>query len=182
MSAIQQKKAADEIRRDLFSDDDAMVRRAIEKCKEEGNASIVDALIAFYASGADSTLRNEVAAMLGSLKVSGVEGFFEAALKNKAMSHIHRDLVTFMWNSDINPSASLMEICAIAVHGDYATRLECLTLIENSEAVFPEENLLAGIEVLTQYLGKYPAQDADPLLMEMLSNLQGRRAIAENDF
>jgi hypothetical protein len=182
MLAVQQKKVADEIRRDLFSDDDAVVRRAIERCREEGSASVVDALIAFYASGADSALRNEVAAMLGSLKVSGVEGFFEAALKNKAMSHIHRDLITFMWNSDINPSGSLMEISSIAVNGDYATRLECLTLIENSEAIFPEENLLAAIEVLTQHLGKHPAQDADPLLMEMLSNLQARRAVAENDF
>lgn len=182
MAATQQKKAADEIRKDLFSDDDAVVRRAIERCREEGNASIVDALIAFYASDAESTLRNEVAAMLGSLKVSGVEGFFEASLKNKAMSHIHRDLITFMWNSDIDPSGALMEISTIAVNGDYATRLECLTLIENSEAVFPEEGLLAGIEVITQFLGNRPAQDADPLLMAMLSNLQSRRAIAENEF
>ncbi len=181
MSATQQKKVTDEIRRDLFSDDDAVVKRAIEKCREQGTSAVVEALIAFYASDASEELKQEVASMLSSLKVSGVEGYFEAALKNPTMAHIKRDLITFMWNSDINPSGSLMEISSIAVSGDYATRLECLTLIENSEAVFQEENVLAGIEVLTQHLGKHPTQNADPLLLEMLSNLQGRRAISENE-
>jgi hypothetical protein len=181
MSTTQQKKIADEIRRDLFSDDDAVVTRAIDRCREQGSASLVEALIAFYASDAAATLRNEVGAMLGSLKVSGVEGFFETALKNRSLAHIHKDLISFMWNSDINPSSMLSEISAIAVNGDYSTRLECLTLIENSEAVFPEENLLPAIELLTQFLGNRPLHDADPLLMDMLSNLNGRRVVSEND-
>jgi hypothetical protein len=141
---------------------------------------VVEALIAFYASDAAETLRSDVASMLCALKVSGVEVYFEAALKNPALSHIHKDLISFMWNSDINPSGMLSEISAIAVNGDYSTRLECLTLIENSEAVFPEENLLPAIELLTQFLGNRPLHDADPLLMDMLSNLNGRRVVSEN--
>lgn len=181
MTTASAKKASEDIKRDLFSGDDATVRRAIAKCREEGNSTVVEPLIAFYASEAPEPLRVEVAEMLSTLKVSKVESFFADALRNPAMAHIHKDLVTFMWNSDLNPAVIMPEITQLAVKGDYAATLECLTFLENAETTIPEDQLLDSITAVSQQLSKRNNTESDKLLAFFLENLNMRRAEADSE-
>jgi hypothetical protein len=180
MTAATKLKTTEEIKRNLFSDDDAIVRAAIQRCQEEGSALLVEPLIAFYASNAPEELRMEVATMLSSLKVSGVDGFFLSAINNPEMIHVRKDLLSFIWNSGLQPVNAIGDISKIAVEGDFATVLECLTILESLETVVPEEIVLDSISTVRQFLSSQSKSEKNTLLVEYLRILDDMRAQSEN--
>ena len=151
MTTKRRDKFNEEIRSNLFSSDESVALKAIHRCRDEGNATLVEPLIAFYASDADVSLKKEVAALLSTLKVSKVEDYFLDGLKDPAMKHIRKDLIMFMWNSDIRPVDRLVDITAVALDGNFEETFECLTLIENFEDPVPEEVLIENIAMIRQH-------------------------------
>lgn len=176
---MSKQKITDEIRKNLFSSDETVVRKAIDQCREDGSAALVEPLIAYFASSAPDTLRSEVGSMLGTLKVTKVEPFFLTALENKDMAHIHKDLIGFMWSSGLNPGMGLSLITRHAINGDLATTLECLTLIENIEDELPEEAILESISLVRQSLPDVHDDGRRKLLTEYLRFLNLMRAESE---
>lgn len=172
MSTLTQNKQTEELKRDLFSGNDATVMRALNKCNEKGNAAMVAPLIAFYATTTNATFKQEVAQMLTELKVSNVEGAFMDALENEAMKNIQKDLLSFMWNSGVQPVEGIATISRIALNGDYGVALEALTLIESMDDEISEEQLLESIADVTQHLSEAKAGDHANLLKEYLHVLQ----------
>jgi len=175
MSTAQQKKL-ESIRNDLFSGDDTLVAKAISRCEEEGSAPLVEPLLAFYASNAPEALRMRVADMLGSLKVSNVEPYFLQALANPQWKHIRKDVVGFMWNTGLQPVDAVSLISELAVSGDYALTLECLTLLESIEDPIPEEQLLEGIAIVHKSISETSDSDFKKLLTEYMNVLNFQRA------
>lgn len=172
-------KVADQIKKDLFSQDDTVVLTAIQRCAEQGNALLVEPLIAFYATDADPALKKEVAELLGALKISGVEDYFMDALRNPTMSHIHRDLVSFIWSSNIQPVEHIAEITKIAVANKFEVTLECLTLLESIEDAVPKPVLVESTSIVNDYLGNNPKSENAVLLVEYKSLLEDMLAYAE---
>jgi len=175
MSTAQQRKL-DAIRNDLFSEDDALVAKAISRCEEEGSAPLVEPLLAFYASKAPQSLRMRVADMLGSLKISNVETFFLQALANPQWKHIRKDIVGFMWNTGLQPVDAVSQISELATSGDYTLTVECLTLLESIEDPIPEEQLLESIAIVHKATSEVSDGDFKKLLMEYMSVLHFQRA------
>jgi hypothetical protein len=153
-------KSADELLRDLFSAEPGVVQAAIDKCREKGNATFVAPLIAYYASAESSGMRDQVGEMLSTLKVTGVENTFMDALNNPAWKHIRKDLLSFMWNSAVQPVERLTEITRIALEGSYEETLEALTLLESLESTVPEEVILECITLFRQRSGNGKEKDA----------------------
>ena len=179
MTTAQQRKL-DEIRTDLFSNEDALVAKAISRCEEEGSAPLVQPLIAFYASQAPEALRQRVGALLGSLKVSNIEEYFVAALANADFSHVHKDLIGFMWSTGLQPVSAVAFITKLAAAGDYFLTLECLTLLESIEDTISEDQLLESIEMMHATLNSMENADHRRLMAEYLVVLNRLRA--QEDF
>jgi hypothetical protein len=175
MSAAQQRRM-EAIRSDLFSGDDARVAKAISSCEEDGSAPMVEPLIEFYASNAPDSMRNRVATMLGSLKVSNVEIYFLQALANAKWKHIRKDIIGFMWNTGLQPVDAVSQISELAASGDYALTLECLTLLESIEAPIPEEQILESIAVVHKATSESVDNDYRTLLNEYMNVLNYQRA------
>lgn len=167
------QKVLDEVRRDLFSGDDAVVMKALHKVRDIGKSELVEPLIALYLNSSSSMVRNESADMLNTLKVSGVEAVFAEALLNEAWKTRRGELVSFMWNSGIQPVDYMDVIARVATEGDYMTAVECLTLIENLDESIPEEQLLESISLLGQHIQEHPDDDKRVVLATMLHVLQG---------
>lgn len=172
MAKVSDNKSTEALRRDLFSGDDALVRSAINKCREEGNASMVEPLIAFYASGAAADLRAEVGDMLSSLKVSGVDRYFIEALERPEWKHVRKDLVACMWNSGLQPVSDFQVITRLATDDDYALVLECLTLLDSLETHIPESVLLDSIGIMRSHLKDHKKSAAAPLQLDFLAALE----------
>lgn len=178
MTTAQQKKL-DEIRTDLFSDNDALVAKAISRCEEEGSAPLVQPLIAFYASQAPAALRKRVGEMLGALKVSNIEEYFTQALNNAEFRHVHKDLIGFMWSTGLQPVNAVSLITKLATDDDYFLTLECLTLLESIEDTIPEDQLLESIELMHAKLNGMENSDHRRLMAEYLVVLNRLRALED---
>lgn len=175
MKSQSKNKITDEIRRDLFSPDEAVVQSALNRCREEGSAALVEPLIAFYASGPSPDLKEQVADMLGTLKVSQVEPYFISALRNNEMKEIWQDLVSFMWNSGLQPVNDLAVITTLALKGNYMLTLECLTLLESLDAEVPEEVILECITLMKTKSTSAVPDDVRKLLTAYLTLLEEMR-------
>ncbi len=181
MTTKKKDKIAGEIRSDLFSSDEAIVLRAIHRCRDEGNATLVEPLIAFYASDGNVDMKKEVGEMLSTLKVSNVEQYFLDALKNPDMKHIRRDIIMFMWSSDLRPVENLSQITSIALEGNLEETLECLTLLESLEMPVPEEIILENITLIKQNNNSNASPAVKNLIHTYLGVLENMRFQSDMD-
>lgn len=169
------------IKQDLFSNDEARILKAINCCKERGSAILVEPLIAFYASTDSEPLKAEVAEMLSTLKVSKVENYFIDALDSPAKRHIRKDILSFMWNSGIQPVNQLAVITKVALNGTFEEAFESLTLLESFETAIPEEALLESITLIRQYNDPGVQKEKATVIAEYLKTLEEMRMSADTE-
>jgi hypothetical protein len=167
----ERQRYIEQLKRDLVSDDTATVVSALKRCRESGDVSAVPALISLYASTQVAMVRQEVAEMLSALKVSGAESAFMTALRATTLRHVRLDLITFMWNSALQPAGYLAELVGIAIEGTYAEALECLTLVESLEGPFAEEQVLEALSEIRKHLATAPESDKKALMREFVITL-----------
>ncbi|MFN0033041.1 MAG: hypothetical protein ACKVOR_12850 [Flavobacteriales bacterium] len=165
-------KQSEELKRNLFSTDNAVVMRALLKCSEKGTAEMIEPLLALYATTTEETFKAEINRMLSQLKVTGVEDAFMNALVSQDKQHMIKDILTFMWNSGVQPVAHVAAITRIAIAGTYEVALEALTLIESMDDEIDEGELTESIAEVTIYLGENAQNDHTRLMQEYLRELQ----------
>jgi len=146
-------KVLAEIKKDLFSNDEAVVMKALNKTRDEGNASFVEPLLSLYATSSSAAVKAEVADMLSNLKVSDTDEAFLNFLDQPQWKTLHKDVIAFMWNSGLEPVDHMAFFVKLAIEGDEALILEVLTLIESIESEFPEDQIADSTNQLRTYLG-----------------------------
>jgi hypothetical protein len=160
------QKMMEEMKRDLFSGNDAVVMKALHKCREDGNASMVEPLIALNLSSKSQLIVEETTDMLNNLKVSGTEDAFVNALLNPEWREHRARILSFMWNSGLQPVESMDVITNVAIEGNFEETFECITLLENMEDLIPEEQLLESLTNLREYLNENSGGDRRAMLVD----------------
>lgn len=160
------QKMMEEMKRDLFSGNDAVVLKALHKCREEGNVSMVEPLIALNVTSKSQMIVDETSDMLNNLKVSGTEDAFINALMNAEWRQHRARIISFMWSSGIQPVEYMDVITKIAIEGNFEETFECITLLENIEELIPEEQLLESLTALREYLNENKAGDRTKMLVD----------------
>lgn len=174
MSTTAKNKQIEEIKRELFSDDDIVVMKAVHKCREEGSKPLVEPLIAVYASTKHAEIRREIADILGNLKVSGLEEIFVKAISNKQYASVRKDLLSFIWNSGIQPVDAVVVLAEIAVEGSFEEALECVTIIESMEDPITETDILEASSILRGALSTDSTSPKKDLWYDMLTSLESK--------
>lgn len=146
-------KVLAEIKKDLFSNDEAVVLKSLHKTRDEGNASFVEPLLSLYATSESAMVKTEVADMLSNLKVSETDEAFLNFLEQPQWKALYKDVISFMWNSGLEPVDHMAFFVKLALEGDEALILEVLTLIESIESEFPEDQIADSSNQLRTYLG-----------------------------
>lgn len=139
------------ILKDLESKDQTKMKNAFKKLYSKGNESIIQSLLNLYSSSQNDELKNEIKNTFSQLKTSKA---FPILIKN--LNHKDnriKELVLYsIWSSNLDASDHISEIVSVACKGDYMVALEALTLIENLEGPFKEEELLDAVISVNEYL------------------------------
>lgn len=168
-------KVLAEIKKDLFSNDEAIVMKALNKTRDAGNASFVEPLLSLYATSESALVKTEIADMLSNLKVSDTDEAFLNFLEKPEFKALYKDVVAFMWNSGLEPVDHMAFFVKLAVEGDEALILEVLTLIESIESEFPEDQIADSANQLRIFLGNAKDDQSNrvKLLRELLKVVEG---------
>jgi hypothetical protein len=168
------KKKFEEIKNALFSSDTATVIKALNGLDEYPFVELVEPLLVVYAQNQDRTVNERLKEVLANLKISGADSAFITALGAKEWKHCRKDLLHFMWSSNIQPEVGWVLVAEIAAEGSYEEGVEILSLLENTELELQEEELLEAVSLLVTAINERPNDDATPIRKVLLESFRDR--------
>jgi len=154
---------------ELRSDDIKKAAKAIKSLEEYGDASVIKPLFALLKEGLPAKLEAEVLELLCSLKDTSVVVEFMEVLEDEEMLEIRPMVLTSIWNMKVDFSAYIDDFVLIATTGSFLEALDCLTIIENLEGPFMEEDILEAQLHLKDFLENGDRSDGQK--MEILSEI-----------
>lgn len=167
----ERKKKIEALKAALFSNSSEDVLKAVKKSKQMGDASFVTPLLEAYLNTDNEKIKTEIALVLGSLKVSGVTEPFMESLKNDRFAPCHGEILSFMWNSGLNPVEHLADIVKVTLQGDFMQTFEGVTLIENMEGPHKPEQVTESLIVLREYISNAKDEEKKDLVVSLYNVL-----------
>lgn len=167
------------IKKDLFAADHAKVVSALKRTRELGNHSLIEPLLTLFLNEKDELVRSEIKDMLSTLKISKAQSELETALVNPLFKPIRADILSFLWNSGMNPKKSTLAIAQAAVDGDFLTALEALTLMESMTGVLDEAQVMEATILLRHALEDKKNADKQDLLRSLFQLLLNNRNVED---
>ncbi|MEJ6616731.1 MAG: hypothetical protein QNL61_07445 [Crocinitomicaceae bacterium] len=156
-SKLTQKLQA--ILNDLQSKDEKKVSKAIKSLESHGNAHAIKSLAEVLLSSDSEQNKNEVLELLSSLKDTSTVVEMIEVIADKTFLPIRQALLSTIWNMKVDFSDYVDDFVEIAAKGDFLEALDCLTIIENLEGPFMEENILECQLHLKNYMEVPGAKD-----------------------
>ena len=145
---------------DLHSDDEKKVSKAIKSLETNGNAKIICELAECMLQSTSELNKREIIELLSSLKDSSSAVEIIDVICDPRFIEIRQPLLTAVWNMKVDFSNYVDDFVQIAVEGDFLEALDCLTIIENLEGPFMEEDILECQLHLKSYLEGNNTNDA----------------------
>jgi len=143
----------------LHSKDEKKVSKAIKDLEAHGNAHAIKSLAEALLNSDSEMNKREIIELLSSLKDTSTVVEMIEVLSDKMFLPIRQQLLTTIWNMKVDFSNYVDDFVEIAVNGDFMEALDCLTIIENLEGPFMEENILECQLHLKNYLDQPGAKD-----------------------
>ncbi len=154
---------------DLNSGDAKKVLSAIKSLRTNGDKSSLKPLVALLIDQQDGRISAEILELLSTLVDSSVIEEMMSIILDDDYLKIRQQLLTTFWNSKLDYSPYIADFVGIACEGDFMEALECLTIIENMEGPFQEQDLLEAQLHLKEYMeDKSPK---DPQKAHIMSEL-----------
>jgi hypothetical protein len=96
---------------------------------------------------------------------------------------VRAKIVNILWNTRLDFSAELEHFVELAVQLDYLGTLECLTLIENMEGPFQEQQLLESELILKEYVKKQAdeGEQKQRLIVSLVQHLEQLKMQEDQD-
>ena len=142
MAEKAQEKKLKAIMSDLNSNDSTKVLKALKSLEIHGDASVIPALADCLLRQPEPQIEYEILELFSSLKDSSSAVEVMEIIGDTLYLPIRQKLLTTIWNTKVDFSDYIDEFVEIAVDGNFMEALDCLTIIENLEGPFMEENIL----------------------------------------
>ena len=166
-----QKKVINQISKDLLSQDQNTIQKALDKTRSKGNEFLIDPLMNLYKTTKSEKIKEEVKAIFSELKNEQSLSYLLPYLEDDRNDV--KELVLFsLWSSGIDAGDHLNNVVEAACNGNYMVILEALTVIENLEGPFPEEDVFNASTLLQEQIHDSPDSSEKELLSSMYSLLQ----------
>jgi hypothetical protein len=166
------KKKFEEIKAKLLSKDQKQVLEGIDSLDEYPFPEVVEPLIFVYAQSQNTAVKQKLTEVLTTLKISGLEEFFLKAIISTELNSCRKDLLHFMWSSNVQPTHGWPSIIELAIGGSYEEIIEILSLLDNTEHEIEEAELLESVSILTTHLHENkdePTRAIKTLLLQELN-------------
>ena len=166
-----QTKVIKQIAKDLNSKDQSVIRKALEKTRAKGNESLIDPLVKLYTTSKDEQIKEEIKGIFSELKNDQSINYLLPYLDDNRNEV--KELILFsIWSSGIDVGDYLKEITKAACTGNYMVILEALTVIENLEGPFSEEDVFQASTLMQEQLYELPDGSKKELLNSMYHFVQ----------
>lgn len=152
----------------LFSSKRDVVINALEQARERGTLEWVRPLLEAFRDRPEEDIRQEIASMLGALKISDAAAVLSDALDDPAFKSEQADIIGFLWSCGFQSEDDLRAVVECAVEGDFRCAMEALTWVEELERVLDEQALLDALLSVRGALEETPKDDPRIALFESM--------------
>ena len=149
------------------SDDSKIVLEAIKKNRKEGNSVSFKALLELLRDTDEPTVEAAIIEFLYDLKDEESIPVLIDAIQDEDFLFYQSFLVAAFWQSAIDGSDYVDVFVKTAIKGDYMTSLEALTVIENFDSAFPQDELIELESDLIEAAEEVDDDDKKVLLVSM---------------
>jgi hypothetical protein len=166
------KKKANKLKQimlDLVTDDPKKITKSVKALEAHGDATVIKPLAEKLVSGVTEKNEKEILELFCSLKDSTVTAEIMDVIEDDRYRSIRQQMLSIVWNTKVDFSDYIDEFVQIAVEGSLMETLDCLTIIENMEGPFMEENILEAQLHLKNYI-EQPG-DKDEKKAQLLSEI-----------
>lgn len=173
MADTKHQQKLQKILADLNSDDSKKISKALKSLEVHGDSSVIKPLAKRLLQGVSETNESEIIELLSSLKDTSSVVEIMDVLGDSEFRPIRQKILTSVWNTKVDFSNYIDEFVEIAVNGNFMEALDCLTIIENLEGPFMEENILECQLHLKSYMeSNAKDQQKEYLLSEIAIKLK----------
>ena len=152
-----QQRVINQLKEDLSSSNDSVITKALTKTRAKGNEQLIDPLVELYTQTENQKIKEEIKSIFSELKNKDILDFFLPHLSEG--SNEVKELILFsIWSSGIDMTDHIPELIEASCSGNYMVILEALTVLENLEGPFNEDDLFQANTLLQQYL--YESEDS----------------------
>ena len=170
MTEKQRKQKLQQIVKELRSGDTKKVSKAIKALEANGDASVIKVLADLLLEGTVSEKnQGEMMELFASLKDTSIVVEMMDVLDEPKYLPIRQTMLSAIWNMKIDFSNYIESFVEIATKGSFMEALDCLTIIENLEGPFMEEDILECQLHLKNFLesGEKPDEQKAHILSEI---------------
>ncbi|MFT5859814.1 MAG: hypothetical protein ACI865_001918 [Flavobacteriaceae bacterium] len=174
MTKVQQKQKVDSLMLDLKSGETKKVLKAIKSLEKNGDSSTIEPIANVLLTGLPTKEQGLLVELLCSLKDTSVVVEMMDVIDDPKMITIRQLFLSSIWNMKVDFSGYIDDFVLIATKGSFMEALDCLTIIENLEGPFLEEDILESQLHLKNYMESNPPRDEQRahLLSEIALNIK----------
>ena len=127
--------------KDLASNEEKKVLTAIKQLRKHGKREALIPLIEVLASSANEDIKTQILSLLIDLKDQSVVEDLILAIENDQFAELRPTLISILWQSNLNASEYLSSLINQAIHGDYMTAVEVMTVVDSFDDTFHEADV-----------------------------------------
>lgn len=127
--------------KDLLSGDNQKILVAIKQLRISGKPEAIHPILDVYIENNDAEIKQEISSLLFDLKLEKAIDELIKAISSKKYSEIKPFIISIFWQSGLDVSNHIDFLIKQAIKNDYLVCLEVLTVIENFDATFNEEEI-----------------------------------------
>lgn len=159
------------IMRDIWSEDQGTVLKAIHKLRYEGNIHYIPELIKLLNQTGKEPVERELIRFLADIKDSAAAPLILDSLRDPELAPARGNIISACWQSGFDFSDDLMLFIELFLDGDYRTALESFTVIEESVIKLGKVELEKARERVLGEL-KQVGEEKIPLALELVRILE----------
>lgn len=163
-----------EVLEQLISLDEAVVKKALDKIRKNGDHNFVGPLMQRLITGENTLVHAMILQLFQDLKDKPSMDMLLDELPDSKFDDLRPKLLECVWQSGIDVRHRLDAIVDINLRGDYLVCLETLTIVENFDPGIDNETLDRNIEKMKAHMLE-DADTSDELrlsLIEVLENFK----------
>ena len=159
------------ILRDLSSENEVIVLRAIQGLRSGGNIHYIPELLKLLNRTSSEPVEKELVRFLSDVKDTAVVPLILDGLRDRDLAGARENIVSACWQSGLDFSRGVELFVRLFLEEDYRTALESFTVIEESLMNLSEEKIESARNLLLGGLEKV-SDEKKPLARELVNLLQ----------
>ena len=163
-----------ELSKALLSNDPGELRATLKEIEKEDDVRLIKPLIESGKRNRHINVQLEISQLLFDLKLTKGHSIILEELKNMDANPFRSVLIASVWNANIDALDHLDLFVKIAIEGSFEEAIECLTVIEETEGVIVEEQVLESLLMLKEYLQNDDNNSLDktPVIKDILTKIE----------